>query len=58
MVGRAGGRFRVVCMGVVVTVSCRRVMVRAIVVFTTAEATWSRQRVVMWVVMRVRVKVW
>lgn len=51
MVGRTGGGFGVVCMGMVVTVSCGRVMERTKVVFMAAEATWSRQRVVVWVVM-------
>lgn len=47
-----------VCVGVVVAVSCRRRMVEAVVFFSAAEAARGRQRVVMWVGVRVRSKGW
>lgn len=42
----------------VVAVRWRRVVVGTIVLFSAAEATRGRQRVVMWVVVRVRGEVW
>lgn len=45
-------------MGMVVAVRWRRVVVGTILVFSTVEATWGRQRVVVWVTVRVRGKVW
>lgn len=58
MIGRAGGGFGVVWVGMVVAVRWRRVVVGTIVLFSAAEATRGRQRVVMWVVVRVRGEVW
>lgn len=45
-------------MGVVVAMRWRRVMVGTIVIIATVKATGGRQRVVMWVAVRVRGKVW
>lgn len=42
----------------VMAVRWRRVVIGTVVVFSTIEATWGRQRVVMRVVVRVRGEVW
>lgn len=45
-------------MGMVVAMRWRRVVVGTVIIFSTVEATRSRQGVVMRVVVRVRGKVW
>lgn len=42
----------------VVAVRWRRVVVGTILIFSTVEVTRGRQRVVVWVAVRVRGKVW
>lgn len=46
-----------VWVGMMVAVRRRRVVI-GVVIFSTAEPTWGRQRVVMWVVVWMRGEVW
>lgn len=58
MISRAGGGLGVVWVCMVMAVRWRRVVIGTVVLFFAVQAAWGRQRVVMWVAVRVRGEVW